>query len=249
MNATPSRDPKPEPRAPGPITIPVLPCVSLPEMLVFYGHLGFEVTYQQRSPNPYGATRRGDVHLHFMGIARLDPAKNFTTCLVLVPEVEALHRTFADGLRSAYGRVPVSGLPRISRLRPGATRFTLTDLGGNSVIFIRPGEQGYNDGDAPAPTTALGRALLTAARLRDFKHDDTAAGRLLDAALRKPDGGTALERGRALLARAEIAVALGDAERARALRAESDALSLSPEEQRALRADREALDALERAPA
>ncbi len=61
------------------ITIPVLPCISLPETVAFYGILGFEVTHQQTTPNVYAAMRRGEVNLHFMGIKGLDPAKAYST--------------------------------------------------------------------------------------------------------------------------------------------------------------------------
>ena len=88
------------------MTIPVLPCVSLPETLAFYAALGFEVTHQQTAPNVYAATRRGEVHLHFMGLKGLDPGQAYSTCLVIVPEVERLHETFAvraEQVRLAHG--------------------------------------------------------------------------------------------------------------------------------------------------
>src|SRR5262249_7321426 len=52
-------------------TIPALPCISLTEALDFYGLLGFEVTYQQKSPNPYGVIRRGGCELHLFGLKGL----------------------------------------------------------------------------------------------------------------------------------------------------------------------------------
>lgn len=81
--------------------IPVLPCVSLAETLAFYRQLGFEVTHEQTSPNVYAATRRGDIHLHFVGRSKLDSGPSYGTCLALVPEVESLYHAFADGLRRA----------------------------------------------------------------------------------------------------------------------------------------------------
>ncbi|XXX72133.1 hypothetical protein WMF30_31255 [Sorangium sp. So ce134] len=230
-------------------TIPVLPSVSMPETLAFYGALGFEVTHQQTTPNVYAATRRGDVHLHFMGLKRLDPREAYSTCLVLVPEVERLHETFSEGLRHAYGKVPVSGFPRISRMKKGQSRFTVVDVAGNSVIFIRRGApDDYDEGAAGSRSNSrLGKALRAAARLRDFKNDDAAAAKVLDVALaRKEEADAPLERARALAARLEIAVALGDASRARALRAELDEAPLSEEERAQIRPQLEAVDALER---
>ena len=45
-------------------TIPILPCQSLQPLLDFYTALGFEVTFEQRSPNPYAVVERGGVELH-----------------------------------------------------------------------------------------------------------------------------------------------------------------------------------------
>ncbi|KYG04156.1 hypothetical protein BE21_00230 [Sorangium cellulosum] len=230
-------------------TIPVLPCVSMPETLAFYGALGFEVTHQQTTPNVYAATRRGDVHLHFMGLKRLDPRESYSTCLVLVPEVERLHETFSEGLRRAYGKVPVAGFPRISRMKKGQSRFTVVDVAGNSVIFIRRDAPDDDDEGAARSrsNSRLGRALRAAARLRDFKNDDAAAAKVLDVALaRKEDADAPLERARALAARLELAVALGEEARARALRAELDEAPLSEEERAPIRPLLDAVDALER---
>ncbi|AUX33900.1 MULTISPECIES: hypothetical protein [Sorangium] len=229
-------------------TIPVLPCVSMPETLAFYGALGFEVTHQQTRPNVYAATRRGDVHLHFMGLKRLDPREAYSTCLVLVPEVERLHETFSEGLRRAYGKVPVSGFPRISRMKKGQSRFTVVDVAGNSVIFIRR-DAPDDDDEAAAGSRSdsrLGRALRAAARLRDFKNDDAAAAKVLDVALARKEADAPLERARALAARLELAVALGEEARARALRAELDEAPLSEEERAQIRPLLDAVDALER---
>ncbi|WP_437729831.1 hypothetical protein [Sorangium sp. So ce1335] len=234
--------------------IPVLPSVSLPETLAFYGALGFEVTHQQTAPNVYAATRRGDIHLHFMGMKKLDPRQAYTTCLALVPEVEELHEAFAEGLRKAYGKVPVAGLPRISRMKKGQSRFTVVDVAGNSVIFIKQGAPDEDDEGADGsrsdahshPDSHLGKALRTAARLRDFKNDDAAAAKVLDVALARDAPAAPLERARALAARLEIAVALGEAERASALRAAIDEAPLSDGERAQIQAALTAVDALER---
>ncbi|WP_437283975.1 hypothetical protein [Sorangium sp. So ce406] len=233
------------------MTIPVLPCVSLPETLAFYGALGFEVTHQQTAPNVYAATRRGDIHLHFMGIKKLDPRQAYTTCLVLVPEVEPLHETFAEGLRKAYGKLPVAGLPRISRMKKGQSRFTVVDVAGNSVIFIKQGApDDYDEGAAGSRSDShLGKALRAAARLRDFRNDDAAAAKVLDVALAREAPAAPLERARALAARLELAVVLGEAERARALRAAIGEAPLSDEERAQIQPALDAVDALERSQA
>lgn len=228
-----------------PTTIPVLPCISMPETLKFYQALGFEVTHRQTSPNVYAATHRGDVNLHFMGVKNLDPAKAYSTCLVIVPEVEILHRTLAEGLRRIYGKLPTSGVPRISRMKTGQSRFTVVDVAGNSLIFIRhDAPDDYDEGELDLRSESrLGRALRTAARLRDFKNDDASAAKVLDVALARERDAPAGERARVLVARLEIAVALEDRARADALRLEIHELPLSEEERGAIQARLDAVQA------
>ena len=224
-------------------TIPVLPAASMPTTLAFYQALGFAVTYHQTKPNVYAATQRGELHLHFAEIKGLDPAKVYATCLVLVPEVEQLHQTFAGALRTAYGRVPASGIPRISRMKPGQSRFTIVDVAGSSLIFIRRDAPGETSEPAPSGSR-LDKALRAAAKLRDSKNDDNAAAQLLDAVLRRPEPGAAVERARVLIARAEIAIAQDDTARTRAVYAELDALPLTEDERRQLAPDLAAVDAI-----
>lgn len=210
-------------------TIPCLPCQSLDETLHFWRILGFEVTYQQKAPNPYGVIERDGYALHFFGLKRLPPQDNFSTCLVIVPDVERLHGEFADHLRRAFGKVPARDFPRISRMRPGQTRFTLTDNAGNSVIFIKRNGEDHEASEAykQPGQTPLGRAINLAARLRDFKNDDAMAAKVLDDALARHPEASALDRARALTARIELAIAMDDAQRADVLRAELQQVSLS----------------------
>lgn len=229
----------------GAMTIPVLPCVSLDETLEFYRLLGFQKTYRQTTPNPYAVVEREGAQLHFAGVRGLNPAQAYTTCLVIVPEVEELHQGFARELRSRYGKVPVSGLPRITRMKKGQSRFTVVDPSGNSVIFIRrDAPDDYDEGQGPEPQSPLGEALREAARLRDFKNDDRAAARVLDVALSRKTPAPPLERARALAARAELALALGEPEVARSALEELRRIPLSDEERARFRDELEAADRL-----
>ena len=203
-------------------SIPLLPCNSLEETLPFWQALGFEVTHRQKSPSIYGVVRRGNYELHFYGLKGLDPQTAFSTCVVIVPDVERLHATFAMGLRAALGKLPAAGLPRITRMKPGQTRFTVVDTSGNSVIFVKrgPEDEAAAEEYKKAGQTPLQKALSVAARLRDFKNDDAAAAKTLDNALaRYPDAAPA-ERAPLLAARLELAEALGDPVRAAELTAE-----------------------------
>lgn len=229
-------------------SIPALPCVELGTTLEFYGRLGFKTTYQQRAPNPYAATNRNGAELHFFGVKGLDPAAAYSVCLIIVREVEKLHEQFSEAFRQAYGKVPLRGVPRITRMKKGQSRFTVVDPNGNSVMFIREDEpEGYGDDDVDTeeqPATALGKALKAARRLRDFKTDDEAAAKVLDGALKKASGGTMLERARVLLASAELAVVLSEQGRARERLRELDALKLSASERASLSEERAAVQKL-----
>jgi catechol 2,3-dioxygenase-like lactoylglutathione lyase family enzyme len=227
--------------------IPVLPCISLAETLDFYRALGFAVTYEQTTPYVYGAVCRGGANLHFYGgHKKLDPAKTFSSCLVMVDEVSGPHRAFIDGLRRAYGRVPTAGFPRITRLRPGQSRFGVFDPAGNSIIFIARDEPDMTYDDEPVERSRLAQALDTAVWLRDLKgFDDVAAAKVLDVALARDADGSPLERARVLAARAELAVALGDAERARTMRSELAQISLTAEEREHFKEELQAADELE----
>jgi catechol 2,3-dioxygenase-like lactoylglutathione lyase family enzyme len=228
------------------LTIPLLPCKELAETLEFYRRLGFEVTHQQTDPYVYGAVRRHDVHLHFARLSVYGAKNAFGACLVLVDDVTVDHAAFADGLRSRQGRVPTAGFPRITRLNPTRTRFTVFDPAGNLLTFIDLDEpDAVYDQHEPA-RSPLAAALHNAVFLRDTYSNDPAAAKTLDAALERQQDADPLDLGRALAARAELAVALGETERLRDVRAELARLPLSPRDRVTLQPELEAADRLER---
>lgn len=221
------------------LAIPLLPCVSLEQVLPFWETLGYEVTLRQKSPSLYAVIKRGNYELHFYGLKGLDPQNAFSTCVVIVPDVERLHATFAKGLRAELGKVPNAGLPRITRMKPGQSRFTVVDPAGNSVIFVKrgPEDEAAAEEYKQAGQTPLQKALSVAARLRDFKNDDAAAAKTLDNALARHPEATPFDRARALAARVELAVVLGDRDKATALYAELQQITLSDAERESLTAD------------
>ena len=204
----------------GSTTIPVLPATSLDESLAFWEALGFEVTLRQKAPNAYGVVRYEDFELHLFELKRLEPKNNFTTCLVILAEVEQLHASYAALLSESLGRAPYRGLPRMSRMRPGQTRFTVTDVAGNSVIFVK---RGRADEEAAAEykrpgQTPLQRAVALAERMRDFRNDDAGAARALDNVLERYAGEDSPAYRRAIEARIELADTYEESERADELR-------------------------------
>lgn len=227
-------------------SVPLLPCGSLTDTLDFYRTLGFEITHEQESPYAYGAVQRGDFQLHFSHL-RVYGAKNaFGACLVFVPDVEGVHRAFADGLRAKYGVIPTADLPRITRFKQGHTRFKLFDPTGNVLIYIQQDEPEMAYGDSDAITSDLMQALDNAVFLRDTYANDKAAAHALDLALSRSQAADPLELARVLAARAELAVAMGEKEKAQALKEELKPIELSEADRARYRDELNAADDLER---
>jgi catechol 2,3-dioxygenase-like lactoylglutathione lyase family enzyme len=225
-------------------TVSLFPCSSLNETLDFYQALGFEVMYQQEDPYLYAAIRRGGVDLHFSKLTAWS-TKN-SVCLIFVPQVAPYHRLFADALRVKYGKIPTAGLPRITRLRQGQFRFHVFDPSGNVLLYINREEPEMDYNWYKTKRSRLASAIDNAAFLRDTYVNDKAAAQVLDKALGQKGAVDPIDRARALAMRAELAVAMGDAERAGVLRLELRLLSLSDEDRHRFRHELQAADDLER---
>ena len=199
-------------------TIPLLPCRSLDDVAPFYQALGFEVTYRQERPNPYLTLRREDLHLHFFGMVGFDPADSYGSCLVVVDDLVAIHGAFADGLRAAYGKMLVAGVPRMTRPRPrrnqeGHSGFSIVDPGGNWIRFVGRATQAET-GDRGGLARTLGNAVVQG----DSRGNPGQAARILDGALARPEADDdPAVRVEALVYRAELALQLDEPESAREL--------------------------------
>ncbi|MBO8184617.1 bleomycin resistance protein [Streptomyces spirodelae] len=233
----------------GETTTPILPCRTLQPVLDFYLALGFEVTFQQKSPNPYAVVQRGGVELHFFGMKQYDPTASYSTCAIRTDDVDGLHRSFRAALKSAYGRVPTRGLPRIGLLKDttyGVRQFLLTDPGGNCLRIGQPTSDDPHH--RPAPKETFARALHHASLLADSREDPAGAARIIDRALGLHDEQpTPEQRFRLLVLRADVAGRLGDEETAtRALTEATDAAGrLTAPEREAVRDDLERLAELQ----
>lgn len=212
-------------------TIPILPCQSVQENLTFWQSLDYEVTYQQKTPYAYGVIHSNDIDLHFIGVD-MEPKNNFISCLVLVSELVSLHKTYANKIKSFKGKSPYQGIPRISRMREGQTRFTLTDVAGNSIIFIREGGKDHEEAEAykNPDQTPLQRSLNMAKRLRDFKNDDAAAAKVLDLAIKKHGDDTSIDFAQVLSARIELGIIMNDIDYAQKLYSQLCNLPLNKED-------------------
>jgi catechol 2,3-dioxygenase-like lactoylglutathione lyase family enzyme len=213
------------------ITIPALPCRDLDETVSFYEALGFSQTYRQRRPNPYAALRRGDIEIHLFSVEGFEPERSHGNVIVVVPDPDSLYLVFANGLRAVYGKLPTTGIPRILRPRKksGTVRgFSVVDPGGNWLRVSRLGDTEEEAGEAR--TTGLARVIENAARLGDAKGDDAAAAGILDAGLARFVDAPTVERARAFLFRAELAVRMDDAAAAATALAMAQALPLGSAE-------------------
>ncbi len=212
-------------------TYPCLPCRDLDESVTFYENLGFKRTYRQLRPNPYAVVQYEDIHLHLFGMDGFDPANSYGTVIIVVPDTDALYHHVAERLRAAFGKLPVSGRPRVTRPRKKfgtVTGFSLVDPGGN---WLRISQLGATEEDEEK-AEGLEHFIAVAARLGDAHGSETDALRTLENALaRFPQAGS-LERARAYLYRMELAVRLGDLALAEASLTLVNGLELTSEEQR-----------------
>ncbi|MGN9808535.1 glyoxalase [Micromonospora sp. BQ11] len=223
---------------PNETTVPLLHCTSPEATLTFWRALGFAVTYEQTRPYLYLAFRWSGFDLHYgRAPGGVDPSAEQTGgCLVMVDAVAPYHAAFSASMRSAYGKVLAKGLPRMTRYRPGASRFTVVDPSGNSIIFIQRDEPKELEYGGSKRLTGLTRVLDNARILREFKNDDRAAFRALNSGLRRHAAtAPAAEQALALAVLIELSVALGEPERAPEWGARLRALRLTaPERQQVI---------------
>lgn len=203
-------------------TIPILPCADLDQVLPFYQALGFRQTYRQARPNPYLAISRGDgFDLHFCGIPGFDPEINWSSVIVPVDDTGALYEELCGGLRDQYGKLPLSGLPRITRPRKkqGTTGgFSVIDPAANWLRIT-------NDKEDSGEGSRLERVLMNATRQGDSHGDVETAIKVLDSGLRRHADASDQERLPLLAYLAELLVRSGTTDRARTVLAEIDRLS------------------------
>ena len=236
----------------GEITIPALPCASINDTVEFYVALGFEITYRQERPNTYACVKYQDIDLHFFTMKGYEPKDSYTTCLVLVPDLAALHGAFTGSLRAHYGKLPVAGIPRISKLNNANSakqlRFNLIDPGGNWVRFAQKDELPAGSAAAPQKEmqTPLSRATHAADWLAEAQGDFEAAAHMLDKALSDEQSAPPAHRLQALVLRAALAVNLGDLSLARTLISEVRGLPLNEDERAAFSAEFQNADDLEK---
>ena len=220
-------------------TIPLLPCQTIQPVIDFYTALGFEVTFLQKSPNPFAVVERGDIVLQFFGMKKYEPSESYSTCYVLTDDVDGLYEAFRAGLQAAYGKVPSRGIPRIGPLKDmsyGVRQFLMTDPGGNCVRVGQPTSEDQHH--RPAPKETFARALHNATLFADSKEDPAGAAKIIDRVLGLEDERpTPVQLVRLLVLRGDVAGRLGDETAAVSALERAAAVQLTDEERASVRDD------------
>lgn len=210
---------------------PLLPCGSLDESLSFYKVLGFTQTYRQLRPNPYAVVALEDIQIHLFGMDGFKPEESYGSVIIAVPDPDSLYHAFAAGLRGAFRKLPVAGIPRILRPRKkfGTVRgFSIVDPGGNWLRIYQLNDT--EEGKSAENAGGLTQIIYVAARLGDAHGDEKAALKTLENGLARYASASALERAKAYLYRAELAVWTNNLELARASLELAKALDLTEDE-------------------
>jgi catechol 2,3-dioxygenase-like lactoylglutathione lyase family enzyme len=213
-------------------TYPCLPCGALDESIAFYEALGFKRTYRQLRPNPYAVVALEDIHIHLFGIEGFQAADSYGTAIIAVPDPDQLYRAFAARLRETFGKLPTVGIPRILRPRKkfGTVRgFNVIDPGGNWLRFYKLG-----DTESKEKAEGLAGIIDVAARLGDAHGDEALALKTLENGLIRFADAAVIDRARAYLYRAELAVRVHNHELAQASLDAVQSLELTDDEKAAI---------------
>jgi len=217
-------------------TYPCLPCRDIDESIAFFESLGFKRTYRQVRPNPYAVVALEEIQIHLFGMEGFNPEDSYATVIVAVPDPDSLYHGFAAGLRKAYGKLPVAGIPRILRPRKkyGTVRgFSVVDPGGNWLRIYKLGES--EEKDSAEKAEGLTQIIYVATRLGDAHGDEALALKTLKNGLaRFGETSGALELAKAYLYRAELAVRTKEHELARLSLLTAKSLALTKDEKDSL---------------
>ncbi|SMF85103.1 hypothetical protein SAMN05661091_2872 [Paenibacillus uliginis N3/975] len=122
-------------------TIPIFDCLyEIDQQIEFYTALGFKITYYQKAPYRFVSVKNEFTELSFYGEKNFDLEQKQGGCYIVVSDIETVYNRLKSNLKTFYGKIPVKGLPRFSRLNLTAEdrRFNITDPSGNTLIVGEP---------------------------------------------------------------------------------------------------------------
>lgn len=123
-------------------TVPIFPCRSLEEVMIFYEAIGFKVTYLQTAPYGYLALKHDIAEISFYRAKKYDKNNQMyqVQVYIFVDDVEAVYEEFITNFKNTYGKLYRTGLPRISQLNTTKEdrRFTLADPAGSVITIAQP---------------------------------------------------------------------------------------------------------------
>jgi len=211
---------------------PCLPCGNLDESIAFYESLGFKPTYRQTRPNPYAVVALEEMQIHLFGIEGFNSADSYGSVIIVVPDPDDLYRSFAARLREMFGKLPTVGIPRILRPRKKfgtVYGFSIIDPGGNWLRIFRLG-----DTVSQQKAEGLAGIMNVVTRLGDAHGDEAMALKTLENGLIRFSDAAAIDRVRAYLYRAELAVRTNNRELAQSSLQAAQSLELTDDERAAI---------------
>jgi hypothetical protein len=93
---------------------------EIDDVLEFYTALGFDITYYQKAPYRFASVKNNITEISFYGDKNFDVEKNAGGCYIVVPNIEEVYNKLKSNLKNYYGKIPVRGLPRFSKLNQTA---------------------------------------------------------------------------------------------------------------------------------
>jgi hypothetical protein len=172
-----------------------------------------------------------DIHIHLFGMDGFNPEDSYGSVIITVPDSDGLYRDFASKLRERYGKLPVTGIPRVTRPRKKygtVSGFSVVDPGGNWLRISKSGDTEQED--SAKETEGLAGFINVAARLGDAHGDEALALKTLESGIKRFPDAPAIVRAKAYLYRAELAIRTKNIELAQSSFDVAKSLKLSKDE-------------------
>lgn len=218
-------------------TIPIFDCLyEIDEHLEFYTALGFDITYYQKAPYRFATVKNEFTEINFFGDKKFELDSNRGGCYIVVSNVDEVYSQLKANLKNYYGKIPVKGLPRFSRLNLTAEdrRFNISDPSGNTLIIGEPLDDSSSfieeNGERTKVVSKFEKAYKWAYRYAYSKEDFLAASNLLESTFSKKNDCISNELYfKAKVLQTDVLVTLNRKEKAKEIIQELDGIILTSE--------------------